>query len=86
MNYEWAWQQGDGPHVWLRDISGRLARERGLGSGSGSNVGYIEPGKNGWLVAAWQPHEAVATLPDTLTEDEVKAIAKTILLSLKESP
>lgn len=81
MNYEWIWQQGDGPHVWLRDVSGRLGRERG----AGSSVGYIEPGKNGWLVAAWQPHEEVATLPDTLTEDEVKGIAKMILLSLKES-
>lgn len=80
--YIWEWQQGDGDHIWLRDFSGRLAQERNNNS---SSVGYIEPTKDGWLIASWNPHKEIATLPDTMTKDEVMTVAKTILLSLKES-
>ena len=78
--YNWQWEKGDGPHDWLRDKSGTFSKERGDSSDS---IGFIEPGDGGWHIGSWLPRRHVATLPASLSRNEAKAVAKTILLSLK---
>lgn len=78
--YNWQWEKGDGTHEWLRDKSGTFSKERGNSSAS---IGFIEPSADGWYIETWSPRIHAATLPAELSRKEAKAIAKTILLSLK---
>lgn len=78
--YNWQWEKGDGPHEWLRDKSHSFREERG---GASDSIGYIEPSADGWYIETWSPRRHVATLPAELSRKEAKAVAKTILLSLK---
>jgi hypothetical protein len=80
--YHWEWQQGDGPHVWLRDTSGTLLNQTGS-----RTLGLIDPCDEGWQVRLWKVRsfsEQVAVLPKTMATKGVKAAAKMILLSLKQ--
>lgn len=54
---------------------------------SPANLGMIAESYTGagWHILPYTYAPPVATLPQTMGRDEVKAIAKTILLSLKES-
>ena len=82
--YNWQWEPGAGPHEWLRDKSGIVGRRRMAKSGSASasaSIGHIEPIGTGWTVSAWIPTRELAVLPSTMTRDEVKAVAKIILIS-----
>jgi hypothetical protein len=78
--YNWQWVKGDGPHEWLRDNTGTFRKERG---GQSDSIGYIEPSADGWYIETWSPRIHAATLPASLSRKEAKAVAKTILLSLK---
>lgn len=80
--YKWQWEQGDGTHEWLRDKS-RTVQERRMAKGGShsASIGFIDIGSDGWEVCGWEPRRELAMLPITMTRDEVKTVAKIILIS-----